>query len=74
MSVVNRRNAVVGWVVIVVGKSFLRKKAHDALPALDPETKRPNKPLVAVAIATAAGVVTFWRLRSRGGEQDTSAE
>jgi hypothetical protein len=74
MSVVNRRNAVVGWLVIVVGKRVLRKKAREAVPALDPETKRPNKSLVAVAIASTAGAVTFWRLRSRGDDPGSSAE
>lgn len=74
VSIVNRRNAVVGWAVLFVGRRALQKKAHDAVPALDPETKRPNKSLIAVAVASVGGALAFWRLRSRGDEPDSSAE
>jgi hypothetical protein len=74
MSVVNRRNAVVGYLVILVGKRYLRQTARDAVPAIDPETKRPNKSLVAVTLASAVGVMTLWRLRTNGDDADSSAE
>jgi hypothetical protein len=64
MGIINRRNAVMGWVAWGVGKRVLKRKAKDAAPAVDPETKRPNKSAVALLLAGAAGTLTFWRKRS----------
>ena len=64
MSVLNRRNAVVGWLALSVGKRVLKKKAKDAVPSIDAETKKPNKSAIALLIASAVGVATFWRKRS----------
>ena len=64
MSVFNRRNAAVGWVVWSVGKRVLRKKAKGVKPSIDPESKRPNRSAVALAVAGAVGLATFWRKRS----------
>ena len=71
MRVFNRRNAAVGWLTWIVGKRVLKKKAKDAVPSLDPETKKPNKSAIALLIAGAAGALTFWRKRS--GDDDTTA-
>ena len=68
MGVFNRRNAAVGWVTWMVGKRVLKKKAKGAVPSVDPETKRPNKSAVALLVASAAGVLTFWRKRTGGDE------
>ena len=68
MGVFNRRNAAVGWVTWLVGKRVLKKKARDAVPSIDSETKRPNKSAIALLIAGAAGALTFWRKRS--GDDD----
>ena len=67
MSVINRRNAVVGWLALAVGKRVLKKKAKGAVPAVDPETRKPNKSAIAVLVASAVGLATFWRSRSGGG-------
>ncbi|HEY6961925.1 MAG TPA: hypothetical protein VI408_08575 [Gaiellaceae bacterium] len=64
MGVFNRRNAALGWVAWAVGKRVMKKKAKDAVPAIDPETKKPNKSAIALLIASAVGVATFWRKRS----------
>ena len=66
MSVFNRRNAAVGWVAWAVGKRVLKKKAKGAVPTVDPETKKPNKSAVALLIASAVGVATFFK--RRGGD------
>jgi hypothetical protein len=71
MGIINRRNAVVGWAALAVGKRAL-KKAKDAAPSVDPETKRPNKSAVALAIAGVLGVLTFWRKRS--GDDDAVSD
>jgi hypothetical protein len=68
VGVLNRRNAVVGWAVWKVGKRVLKRKAAEAVPKVDTETKKPNKSAVALLIASAVGVATFWRRRSGDGE------
>ena len=61
MGIVNRRNAVLGWAAWQVGKRVARRKAKSAVPTVDPETKRPNKPAVIAALATVGGLLMFWR-------------
>jgi len=68
VGVFNRRNAAVGWVTWMVGKRVLKKKAKDAVPTIDPESKKPNKSAVALLIASAVGVATFWKKRSGDDE------
>jgi hypothetical protein len=68
--VFNRRNAAVGWLAVFVGKRFVKRKAKQAVPALDPESKRPNKSAVALLVASVVGVATFWRRRSDNEETD----
>ena len=69
MSVFNRRNALVGWLAWSVGKQVLRQKAKDVVPAVDTETKRPNKSAIALVVATSVGVLTFVKKRSGGGDE-----
>jgi hypothetical protein len=63
VAIFNRRNAFVGWLTWAVAKRTLKRRAKEAVPAVDPKTKRPNKNLVALVVATAAGVAAFWRRR-----------
>jgi hypothetical protein len=74
MSVFNRRNAAVGWVAWAVGKRVLKKKAKDAVPSIDPESKKPNKSAIALLIASAVGVATFWRKRAGDGGPSEPSE
>jgi hypothetical protein len=53
MSVVNKRNAVMGWAVWNVMKRAGRRKARNATPSV--EGGKPNKSLIAVALAAVAG-------------------
>jgi hypothetical protein len=64
MSIVNRRNAVIGWVVVKMGKRVAKQKAADAVPS-----KRTGG-AVAGALAAAAGVALFRRKRSGGGSEE----
>jgi hypothetical protein len=66
MSVLNRRNALFGWVAYQVGKRVIKQKARRAVPAI--ESKRPNKSAIALAAATAVGLLTFWKARSGGDD------
>lgn len=67
----NRRNAVIGWLAWNVGKRVLRRKARQALPAVDAETKRPNKPAILAGLATLG--IGAWFARRRLREDDEGA-
>jgi LPXTG-motif cell wall-anchored protein len=72
MSIVNRRNAVIGWLVWMAGKSVAKQKARKAVPAV--QGGRPNKPAAALAgLAAAGGALLFWRRRRRAGADDDAA-
>ena len=73
MSIVNRRNAFVGWLAWGAGKRILKRKAKKAVPAVDLETKRPNRSAVALVLATAVGIATFWRKRAGRADDAESA-
>jgi hypothetical protein len=63
MSVINRRNAVMGWAVWKVAKRVGKKKAREATPSV--EGGKPNPSLVAVVLAALAGAFALVRgLRS----------
>ena len=64
MGIVNRRNAVVGWIVVKTGKAVARKKARQAKEAAP---GAPAAGAAAGALAAIAGVLLFWR-RKRGGD------
>jgi hypothetical protein len=65
MAIVNRKNAVLGWAVWEAVKFTARQKARsaarNAVPSVDLQSKRPNKPAVVAAIVTAAGVALLVR-------------
>lgn len=71
MGIVNKRNAVLGWLVWQIGKRVAKRKAKSAVPALDQGSKRPNKPAIASAVAALGGALWFWRRRRKGGESET---
>jgi MYXO-CTERM domain-containing protein len=64
MTIFNRRNAALGWVAWLFGKRMLKRKTKAVVPAVDPDTKRPNTSAVALLIAAAVGAATFWRRRT----------
>ena len=55
MSIVNRRNAVIGWLVVKAGKRAARKKAQEAAP-----TARKGG-AIAGAIAAITGLFVLKR-------------
>jgi hypothetical protein len=61
MAIVNRRNALVGWAAIKLGKRVAMKKAKDVVPGTVDDTIRPNKSAIAVAVAGIGGALLFWR-------------
>lgn len=64
MGIVNRRNAVLGWGVWQLSKQAAKRKAKSVAPSSG--GGRPNKSMVAVGLAGAAGALTFWRKRRSG--------
>jgi hypothetical protein len=64
VSIVNRRNALLGWTVWQFAKSMARRKAKQAVPGVDTEKKRPNKPAMAAALLGAGAALMFWRKRA----------
>jgi len=50
---------------------MLKKSAKNAVPAIHPQSKKPNKSAIALLVAGAAGALTFWRKRS--GDDDWPA-
>jgi hypothetical protein len=69
MSVLNRRNAVLGWAVWTVSKSAAKRKAKSAAPSRANGSMRPNKSAIAAALATAGGAVWYWRRRSGASDE-----
>ena len=63
MGIVNRRNAVIGWAVVKIGKRAAKKKAGETVPSA-----RTGGAL-AGGLAAVAGALLFWRKR-RGGEDE----
>jgi hypothetical protein len=59
MSIVNRRNAVVGWITVKMAKRVAKKKATDV--AMDPKTGG-----VIAGLTAALGAVLLQRKRRSG--------
>jgi hypothetical protein len=72
VGIVNRRNAVLGWAAWQVGKRVARRKAKDAVPSIDTESKRPNRSAVAAAVAAVVGGLVFWKKQRDSGSSDSS--
>jgi hypothetical protein len=77
MGIVNRRNAVLGWVTWLTAKRVLKKKAKEAVPGTIEGTKRPNKGAIVSLLAVVGGALYFWRRDSgdsgEGGESGDRA-
>jgi hypothetical protein len=61
MSILNKRNAVLGWSVWQVTKKVAKRKAKEAAPGRVDESRRPNKGAIVSALAAVGGAVWFWR-------------
>ena len=62
MGIVNKRNAVVGWLVLKIGKRAAKKKAQDVAP-----TARTGG-AAAGALAALGGLLLFWRKKRSTNE------
>lgn len=74
VGIINRRNAVLGWTAWQVGKRVTRRKAKDAVPGIDKDSKRPNKSAIASVVAAVVGVVWFWHKRNADEDSEPAAD
>ena len=65
MSIVNRRNAMLGWLTWKAGKRVAARKARSAVPTVD--EGKPNKGLILSLLAAAGAVLFFWRRKGDDG-------
>jgi hypothetical protein len=71
MSVFSRRYAILGWTVWFLTKQYAKRKARRSLTGDDGARRAIVPAALAASIATAAGVLIFWR---RHREQPGSPE
>jgi LPXTG-motif cell wall-anchored protein len=64
MGIVNKRNALVGWLVLKAGKRAAKRKAQDAVP--NPRTGG----VVAGVVAALGGLLLFRRRKRAGGGEE----
>jgi hypothetical protein len=62
MGIVNRRNAVIGWFVVKLGKRAAKRKAQGAVPSAR------TGGAVAGALAALGGLLFFWK-KKRGATE-----
>jgi hypothetical protein len=67
MSILNRRNAILGWTAWQVTKRVAKRKVKEAVPGRGDDARRSRKGTVVSALAALGGALWFWR-RRRGGE------
>jgi hypothetical protein len=65
MSVLNKRNAVLGWAVWNLSKRMAKQKAKSAASGDD---GLPKKSAAAAGIAALGGALWFWRRRAGADE------
>jgi hypothetical protein len=66
MSIVNRRNAILGWTVWQVSKVAAKRKAKQAI---EPAGNRKGKAaVVASGVAATGGALYIWRRRRSDDE------
>ena len=63
MSILNKRNAVVGWVVVKAGKRAAKRKAEEVAPAV-----ARKGGAAAGVLAALGGLFLFWRKKRSGAE------
>jgi hypothetical protein len=64
-NVFSRRNAVVGWLALTVGRRALKQQKKKEAKAKQ-HGHRPGKKTLGMLLVGAAGAVMFWKTRSDG--------
>jgi hypothetical protein len=68
MSMQNRRNALVGWITLIVGKKLLLTKLRKVEP--EPKLSKVQKSLIAAIVAVGVGAAVWLRIRPSGDGDD----
>ncbi len=67
----NRRKALIGWLVWTAAKPLarraLRSKAKGAVPGRREGSRAPNKAAIVAGLGALAAVLMFWRRRGDDG-------
>jgi hypothetical protein len=71
MSILNRRNALMGWAVWTVGKQVMKQKAKSAVTS-EPDGSRRNRVALALGAVVAAAATTLFFWRRRGDVEDAA--
>ena len=69
MSIINRRNAVLGWGVWKAGKVAAKRKARQAVQPKEKKSRAKGKGAILSSLAAVGGAVWFWRRRRSDGEE-----
>ena len=72
MSILNKRNAVLGWLTWLSAKRLLKHKAKAAIPGTVEGSKRPNKGAIATGMAALGGLLWLKRRKSSSDETGES--
>jgi hypothetical protein len=64
MSIINRRNAILGWGVWMALKAYAKQKAKDAVPGTGDHAGLNKSAIASIGAATVAAVLLAWRLKS----------
>ena len=67
MGIVNKRNAVLGWLAWKVGKGMAKKKAKGVLPSKS-QSSGKRKPAMFAGLAAALGGAAWLRRKRKSGE------
>ena len=67
MGIVNRRNALIGWAVVKVGKRQLKSKAK--LPGRKEGRKLPGVSVITSSVAALGGALWYVLRRKRGEDK-----
>ena len=70
----NRRNAILGWVVWEVGKRVATRKAKAVLPGGSGGASGLRVPAIIGGLAAVAGVLWVWLGRGGDGDEDDEGE
>lgn len=69
MTVINKRNAILGWGVWQVGKATAKRKARQSLEPTDKRRGGKGTGAILSALAAAGGALWFWRRRQHGDDE-----
>jgi hypothetical protein len=69
-SIVNRRNAILGWTVWTISKTAAKRKAKQAMRPENGNGLPAKRVAVASGLAATGGALLYWRRRRGDDEED----